>query len=171
MADLNLRKKLAAMAGMAIDNATLDAIYERLMNVEEGKIPLTLKFVFSVDKEGQLEVSFKAQCNLTLHSYSVNLRSDGRQLTLPMAEEPIVMEATTPEPKAARPSVRDLGDPAYTPPDPVPVPGAGADAASERVKARIEGLRRQAEDLYRQGKITVKQAKLAGVDVEALERA
>ena len=87
MADKNLRKRLAHAAGLALSDEILDTIYSRLMNIEEGKIPLNIKYEFTVSKEGVMEVKVTSACNLALEKFSLSLLSDGNQLSLPVEAE------------------------------------------------------------------------------------
>lgn len=160
MADIELRKRLAAACGMAINDEILDAIYRRLMNIEKGSIPLTLRFVFSTDKDGNLSVAFSSKCSLTLDDFSMALRSDGKQLTLDMGSA--IVQSAPPAPPPVRIVAPD--PPSFDDVSPPPPRGAAQDAASPRVAARVAALRQQAQDLYDAGMITKDQARKAGVE-------
>lgn len=83
MADIDLRKRLAAAAGVSINDKILDDIHEQLKASDGAlKIPVTLKYVFSVDDAGVMEAEISASCNLNLYKHTLSLRGDGHQLQL-----------------------------------------------------------------------------------------
>jgi hypothetical protein len=101
MADPDLRKRLATAAFIALDEETLDSIYARLINMEGGgKIPLTLKYDFTMTEMGEVGVDIVAKCNLTLQSHRLTLRTDGNQLGLFADRKAIPEVPEVPEDKA-----------------------------------------------------------------------
>ena len=138
MADKNLRKRLAHAAGLALSDEILDTIYSRLMNIEEGKIPLTIKYDFTVSKEGVMEVKVTSACNLALEKFSLSLLSDGDQLSLPVE----VLEKEVP----SEVSAAEVGE--------------GLSSAQKRM---MEQINKNNERLYQEGVISKDQAIEAGL--------
>lgn len=187
MADQDLRKRLATAAFLALDEETLDAIHGRLMNIPGGgKIPLTVKYDFACDDLGILTVDITAKCNLTLQSLKVSLTSDGSQLQLfrsePAVSEPVkiepkkeTVEAAKPTPKkkaAKKATAKKSAKKKTAAVKAAPRDEPKADPAPEPPSAatdRLVEIGLQNAQLYRDGVIDRIQAKMAGVDVEAID--
>lgn len=83
MANENLRNRLTRAAYLSLGKGILDRIHDRLMTMEGGgKIPLTVKFTFTMTEEGETGVDVVSQCNLNLDKYRISLKTDGHQLLL-----------------------------------------------------------------------------------------
>lgn len=161
MADMQLRRRLGAAAGLALDDDLLDMIHTRLMLTEgKGKIPVTVKYEFEVGDTGELDVTVKSSTAMPLHSVSLRLSSDGSQLTL--YDTPVSTKDGVEEPEPAQEvAMEDPAPPAPTPPArPSPFPSQAE---------RIAQIQAQNEQLYREGALDRAHAMRAGVDVEKVD--
>lgn len=196
MANLELRRNLAAAAGAAISEQILDMIHERLIRSEQEKtsMPLTLKYDFSIDEIGELVCTMTAKCNIGLAYKQFKLESDGKQLKLwgaqkaeekesekaetvasvpddPKTPRKVKKSATRKVKKAAKPpthATKVLKAKVAGPPDKMSN-GADAMAAGSTASKRLGIIARENEDLYRDGTITRDQAEAAGVNVDLID--
>jgi hypothetical protein len=189
MADADLRKRLATAAFLAIDENTLDAIHDRLMNIEGGgKIPLTVKYDFSMSDLGEISVDIIARCNLTLQSHRVSLTTNGSQLALFGKVDKVPdKKLVEPEKKAIKPPEKVAKKAAAkkeavkkkakrkTKKSPEPEAKTEASVRAGLVRGtgsaeeRLAQISKNNDALYRDGVIDRTQAKMAGVDVDAID--
>ncbi len=155
MAHDALRKRLAAVAAAAVSDDVFEQITRSLQAAgDDGvKIPLTVRYVFSSDKDGVLEVSCEAKCNLALFKHSIPLSYSHGQIELAFEGAPVASaeEHATPAPRGSSQS-------------PKPKPG-GATFQADRVKQ----IQQNAEQMYRKGLVSRELAIAAGVDVDAID--
>ncbi len=131
MANSNLRNRLTRAAYLSLGKGILDRIHDRLMTMEGGgKIPLTVKFTFTMTEEGETGVDVVSQCNLNLDKYRISLKTDGKQLLLfdddgeEAVVEPADTEGSGPEIGISLDSpVSDAAPAAPSLPDPDDTPG------------------------------------------------
>ena len=192
MADKDLRKRLATAAFLALDETTLDTINARLLNIEGGgKIPLTIKYDFTIDDLGVMGVDITAKCNLILHSLNVSLTTDGNQLRLfKEANESVAAKAEpvtppVPEKKAskAKPAKKKPAKKAKAVKKKAKAVSTTEDLVVESMKAsasiprgdaskaseRLATIAANNEQLYIDNVIDRVQAKMAGVDVDRID--
>lgn len=174
MADLELRKRLGAAAGMAIDGDLLDMIHNRLMALDtKAKIPVTIKYNFSVDETGSLAVDISTSASMPLQAFNLRLTSDGKQLRLFADdvddEDEDENQETEEQDNAEEQEEETVPEPAVAAEQPAPVkPGARVHTGPS-ASDRIAQINAQNEGLYRDKHITRQQAKQAGVDVDAID--
>jgi len=192
MADKGLRSRLAAAAGLAIDDDTIDQIHRKLMAVEgDAKIPVNVKYVFSKGQDGALDVDISAKANMLLPGFKLRLSSDGDQLILFGTEESAVPEDDEPyedddveeeeapilPPKKKvvhrkskkKPSPKKIDESENEENDLESSPGSARPSGTPSPAERIARIRAENESLYREGAITKAQAMRAGVDVDAID--
>lgn len=155
MAHDALRKRLAAVAAAAVSDDVFEQITRSLQAAgDDGvKIPLTVRYVFSSDKEGVLEVSCEAKCNLALFKHTIPLSYSHGQIELAFEPPPVAESASKPAPKGASQS-------------PKPKPGASGYQAD-----RVKQIQENAEQMYRKGLVSRELAIAAGVDVDGIDGA
>lgn len=163
MADMELRKRLAAAAGLAISDEVLDQIHSRLKTAgEKTKIPLTINYTFEVDENGVFEVSVKSRCNMALDSFKLTLRGDGDQLALPGTETEVVSPPDPPKPKRKVTKAKT---------ETKREPRKGTDEPTPAQKRIMEQIHENNEKMYRDGVISAEEARRVGVDVDAMDAA
>jgi len=180
MAELALRKRLAAAAGVVLDDEILDQIHNRLQAVENGKIPLTLKYEFFIE-DGEIHVDISSKCNLSLSQFKLRIKSDGNQMGLfdeDSEEEQEEQKAETAEPKpkarkkaAKKRAVRKgkaKGAEKKSPSEAVANVQAGINSRSV-AQDRLQVILENNTQLYKDGIINRLQAESAGVDVDAID--
>jgi hypothetical protein len=143
-----LRKRLAAAAYISIDAELMTQIHDRLM-AATGKIsiPLTVKYKFDRDEEGELSVSTSVSSTLPGATVRLRLESNGKQLEL--------FTTAGVDPKEAPVE--------KAPPDERPQPALGTQ------ENKLAAIRKENEHLYRTGQINRAMAMRAGVPVDEID--
>lgn len=141
------------MAGTCLDDSLLDEIHHRLCASESGKIPVTLKYTFSME-EGELAIECSSSAKLLLPSFKMRLVDDGNQFKL---FDDFPTQEPTPPQQEQKPAT----------PEPESPPTLATTPAAERLAA----IQMENESLYIQGAIPRAMAEKAGVDVDKIDKA
>jgi hypothetical protein len=147
--DPNFHERLIRAAAMALDRDVLDVVREKLSEQGGGSMPLTVKYVFTINEDGELEARVDSTFALSTLPKKFKIEQDGKQLPIPSLKN--AKRKETPKREAAK-----------------RLESAISTGAETRAGQRIAKIQEENLALYESGAITKKQAMMSGIPEEML---